>query len=106
MSCRLEPWVAGRSNRVLPGITALLFSAVSTTRSPSEPARVLFCELSSPTRPTSLRSSASQVAVPMTLAARSPAGYWRSSRRSSAISGNRSRSARATSGSTSLSSTT
>ena len=59
-------------------------------------------------RPVSLpgESVASQVAEPMTFAASDPPGYWRDSRRSSAISGNWSCIACATPGSTSLASTT
>ena len=106
VSCRSDPGVAGRSNRVLPGMTAELPSAVSTTRSPSCPASRLSCELSRPISPVSLRSVAFHDATPTTFAASAPPGYCRDSRFSSAISGYLSRSVRATSGSTSGTSTT
>ena len=87
VSCRSAPGVAGRSKRVLPGITAELPSAVSTTRSPPCPASRLSCELSSPMSPVSLRSVLFHDAAPTTFAASAPPGYWRDSRFSSAISG-------------------
>ena len=101
-----RPACAGCSARVVPGMTASLPSAVSTTRKPSWPARVVSSALSSPIDPRIFWRSMFQAALPTTVAATSPAGYCRDSRSSSAISGNASRTWRAAPGSTSGASTT